>query len=374
MHEKRVEKLQELMEKNGISSALIMYHLNVYYFNSTTQRGVLHVPASGEPTFYVIRDFDRAKNESVFKCVEVGSFSEILKRIDGRIVGVEEDLITVKLYRRIIAKFDVVDISKDVLKLRSVKDGEEIRRIKEAAKMCCRALEIAPEVLKEGVREFEVAAKLEAELKSLGHDGYLETRSPGDFMPNVVVIAPGSAVPGRLSAVSAGTGMSSACSVGSGKRRIKRGDVVWIDIGGRVEGYCADVTRSFSVGKVGENVAEVYEALSEVYEKTLKSIREGVKVRNVYEKALQLASELGIGEFFMGLNSKVRFVGHGIGLNVDELPVVGPFEDVIERNVTLAFEPKAVLPGFVGLGIESTLAVSEGAKVLDEFPTELIEV
>ncbi|ADC64771.1 peptidase M24 [Ferroglobus placidus DSM 10642] len=371
MREKRIDNLREVLERRNLDVALVLYHLNVYYFNATAQLGALIVPREGDPVFYVIRDYERAKEESEFKCVKVKSFGEILSKVKGQRVGVDLSLVNGKILSR-LSGMSFEDITDEILRLRMVKDEEEIKLVEKAVNMCCEVLEKVPEILKDGMREFELAAKLECELKMLGHDGYLEGRN-FDYLPNVVVASSGSAKPSKLSAVTAGAGMSAACPIGSGKKRMRRGDVVWIDIGGRVEGYSSDVTRCFTIGKADESVYETYERLKELYENCLKMMREGIEVGEFFRKAFELAKELEIFDGFMGRVEKMKFVGHGIGLNIDEYPVLGDFKEKLKRNVVVAFEPKVILEDFTGLGIESDVLIGEKAEVLDKITFELVE-
>ena len=371
MHEERVLQLQETLERKNLDAALVIHHLNVYYFNSSAQLGALFVPRDGEAVYYVIRDYERAKEESVFECVKVSGFGEVLSKVKGKRIGADLSLVNGTITRR-LRELRPEDIAEDILRIRMVKNREEIELIKKAVEMCCEVLEKVPEILKENMREFELAARLEYELKMLGHDGYLEGRS-AEYLPNVVAISSGSAKPGRFAAVTAGVGMSSACPVGSGRKKIKRGDVVWIDIGGRVEGYSSDVTRCFAVGRADERVCEVYERLKELYKKSLKVIKAGASVKDVFEFAFNLAAELEILDGFMGRKEKMKFVGHGIGLNVDEYPIIGPFNEELKENVVVAFEPKIVLEDYTGIGIESDVVVSDRAKVLDKAAVDLVE-
>lgn len=226
--EVRASSLQRILSKKGVDAALIISPVNLFYLNDTAQKGVLYVPSSGEPRFFAIKDVERAKRESRFKCVEakgLSSLASFLRAERVKAVGLEEDVVPVKLYKKLkLGKaFKSVDISSDVLTLRSIKDPDEVKRVKEAAKQCSEALRIAPSLIKEGVTELETAAMLEAQLKKLGHEGYLSTRSWSDTTPNLVVLSSGSMVPGRLSSVTAGPGLSRACPIGSGRKKIKRG-------------------------------------------------------------------------------------------------------------------------------------------------------
>ncbi|MCX8205262.1 MAG: Xaa-Pro peptidase family protein [Candidatus Nezhaarchaeota archaeon] len=377
LYERRLERLQGRLREIGVEAAAIMSAVNVYYFTGTAQRGVLIVPSTGEATLYVIRGFERALKEAYVKCVKVSGLGEVAEKLASlRRIGFEEDRLPVKLHRRLLGDATSIDISDGILELRKVKDGFEQRLLREAAKQCDLALQHAPEVLKEGASCAEITAELEKVLRREGHDGYLDMRSWGDHMPNLVVLPPGDVEPGRITAVSVGVGVSSACPVGSSRRKVGRGDVVWIDVSGRYMGYTSDVTRTFALGRPREEVVEAFRAVEEVYREVLKCLRAGVGTGEVYWRAVELVRRLGFIEGFMGRgDGKVQFIGHGVGLEVDEPPVVGRGDVALREGMALAIEPKIVGPGGWGVGLESTVIVHrEACEVLDRAPTELLEV
>lgn len=380
LRERRIEKLQVRMAEAGLDVALVMTPVNLYYLAGTAQKAVLLIPSEGEPRLYVFRSWERAKEEAAFKCIEADGLNHVVEELEElkpKLIGLEEDTIPVRVYKRFLkVGAEVGDVAYLVMELRQVKDHLEIELLRRAAEQCDKALSSVKDVLKEGVSEVEVAARLELELRKAGHDGYLDMRSWGDHMPNIVVLSPSSLKPSRLSSVSVGPGLSSACPVGSGGRRLKRGDVVWIDVSGRFQGYTSDVTRTFVLGKADKRVEEAFNAVHEIYRRALSKVRAGVKGSEVYMEAVKTAEELGYGEGFMGREKgKVAFIGHGVGLEIDEPPVIGKLPGELSENMTVAIEPKIVFPRYWGVGLESTLVVrSGGYEVLDKAPLDLVEV
>lgn len=379
-HEKRVEKLQALMIEEGVDLALVMVPVNVYYFSNTAQKGVLFIPSTGEPVFYVLRAFERALEECVFKCVETDGLTILIeeaKKLKPKVVGIEESYLPVRVYRRLSSiecRFE--DVGRLILELRKVKDELELELMKGSARLCDLALSRIRDLLEEGITEVELAAKVELELRKAGHDGYLDSRSFGDRTPNIAILFNGSIAPTRTDAVASGQGLSNACPVGSGNVKLKYGGIVWADVGGRLKGYTTNVSRTFSFRKVDKEVEDVFDALRKIYLKILGMVRSGVDGKEIYFEAVKLAEEMGCKEGFMGRGGgKVFFIGHGIGLEVDEPPAIGEASVKLVENMTLALEPKIVLPSRRGVALESTLVVKEdGCEVLDKFPIDLLVV
>jgi len=376
-HWRRIERLQLRLREAEVDVAVLMAPVNIYYFTGTAQRGALIVPSSGEPALYVVRSYERALQEACVKCVRASGLGEVVEGLKGfKRVGLEEDLLPVKLHRRLLGEAVGFDVSGVVMELRMAKDELEQRLLREAARQCDAVFERAPEVLKEGAAALEVAAELEKVLREVGHDGYLDMHSWGDHMPNIVVLPPGDLKPSRLVAVSVGSGVSPACPVGPSRAKLRRGDVVWIDTSGRFKGYTADVTRTFVLGRPSVEVVEAFKAIAEVQRQLIKGLRTGVDAGTAYRKAVELASELGIEEGFMGRGEgKVGFIGHGVGLEIDEPPVISERGGRLVDGAALAIEPKYVSPGGWGVGLESTTLLSGGGcEALDKAPVELIEV
>jgi Xaa-Pro aminopeptidase len=375
---KRLERLQAKLRDVGLDAAVIMSPVNLYYFTGTAQRAALLVPSRGEATLYVLRSYERALRESHVKCVEASGLNEVAERLASmRAVGFEEDRLPVKLHRRMAKGVKSLDVSEAIMELRAVKDELEQRLMRRAVRQCDAALEEAERVLGEGVSAVEAAAKIEAVLRGAGHDGYLDMRSWGDRMPNLVVLPPGDVEPGRIAAVSVGVGVSSACPVGPSARRMRRGDAVLIDVSGRFKGYTSNVTRTFVIGRASREVEEAFEAVKAVHREALRRLRAGADAGEVYRVCIQLAAELGYSEGFMGRGrGKVAFIGHGLGLEVDEPPAIGEGGGVkLKEGMVLAVEPKIVGGQGWGVGLESTILLrSGGCEVLERFPQELIEV
>ncbi len=375
--EARIKRLREALTRNNVDLALILNPINVYYFTGTNQKSALTVDED-EAILYVFRDKERAKRETYVPCQPVNSLREIVGNISKkkvRVIGLEEDVLPVKMYKRIMSTIhcNPRDISPTILHIRSVKDREEIGKIKLAVEQVTSVLERVPGILREGIREIEAAAKLEYLLRKEGHDGYLDMRSWGDRMPNLVVLSSGSMVPGRISSVTVGPGFNRFSCVGSGRKKLRRGDVVWIDVSGRFEGYCCDVTRCYVMGEVNEDFEAGYEAIKEVYKRVISRIREGMDAKEIYREAVSFMEEAGYGENFMGLKEgRVPFIGHGVGLEIDEYPLLSGKSLSLKENMVIALEPKLVFPGYSGVGLESTVAVKRDCcEVLERINIEL---
>jgi Xaa-Pro dipeptidase len=224
-----------------------------------------------------------------------------------------------------------------------------------------------------GMTELQLSAELERELRFAGHHGHVRFRGFNqELFYGSVLAGPSAAVPGATETPIVGPGSTVAVPKGASQRPIQRGEPIIVDLCGTHEGYLADQTRTFSLGPLGRGPwREAYARAREVLAGVAADARPGATPSALWERAASLAA--GRERHFMG---GVSFVGHGFGLEIDELPVLAPgFDDPLEPGTVFALEPKFVFPGEGAVGIENSYVVREGGvECLTSAPEELIEL
>jgi Xaa-Pro aminopeptidase len=179
----------------------------------------------------------------------------------------------------------------------------------------------------------------------------------------------------KFEGVCSGQGVSAAVPYGAVPLEIPRNTPVILDYAFNLEGYHVDQTRMFCWGEPGDDFRAAFEAMLKIEEAVVTMLRPGVKWDSLYEKSVTLAGEYGYEGVFMGAGTeKVRFVGHGVGLELDELPLLAEkMDQPLEEGMVIAVEPKVALPGVGIIGIEDTYVVrSAGAELLTDCPKEII--
>lgn len=241
---------------------------------------------------------------------------------------------------------DIRVVDSWVEELRQTKDAEEISRIEAAAALGDRAFEHILGFVRAGVTERDIALELEFFMRRNGSDGVA--------FPPIVASGPNSARPHAQVT----------------DRVVESGDFVKMDFGARVDGYCSDMTRTVVVGKASERHREVYEAVLYANEKGLEAVRPGVPGMNIHQVAVDALTERGLAEHFG------HGLGHGVGIEVHELPNLGPRgRDSVRTGAVVTVEPGVYLPGFGGVRIEDLVVVEEGgARLLTHSPKRLIEL
>jgi Xaa-Pro dipeptidase len=383
----RIARLQARLSAEELDAAVLLQAVDLFYFSGTIQNGWLVVPRAGAPLFFVRRDLQRARAESPLEHIlPVGHPRELpgLLRTHGvtpRRVGLEFDVLPVEQYVRLGRLFPAVqfaDASRMVREIRMVKSAHEVAIIRRASAVQDRMFRRLLEVLRPGVSELELTAEVEAEARRQGHQGMVRTRRFNfECYYGHLLSGENGAVPSWAEMPSGGQGLSPAFGHGVSRRTIAAHEPVLLDYCGVVDGYHSDQTRVFSVGALPAELVRAYEACLAIHRAVVARLRPGVAAGAVHQTALDLAAALGYADRFMNAGqAQLGFVGHGVGLELDELPVLGRGSDVrLEAGMTLAVEPKIVCPGVGMVGVEDTVLVTEGEpEFLTVTPRHLVAI
>ena len=377
----RIKKLKDRMD--DIDGALLFQAVDMCYFSGTAQDGLVYIPRDGEPIIMMKRSLVRAKEESpleVRPLKNMRNLKEDLGIKTSATIGLEMDVLPCSFYFRVnkaLEDASFVDVAERIKHIRSVKSEFEIKLAKEAAQMLVEGFSTVPDHIKEGMTEVELMCRMESEMRLMGHQGSLRFRRFNSIVPiGHIMSGSSAAIPSFLASPTGGKGTSVVFPHGPGYRKIKRNEPVFVDTVGICNGYIADATRIFSLGKIEPGLVEAYEASCQIEEAIAREMMPGRTARELFELSESEGARLGYGDFLGGpVGSKCGFVGHGVGLELDEYPVLAPLDHEIQEGMTIAVEPKIIYPGKGVLGVEDTfLTTSSGALRLTEMPLEIWEV
>jgi len=383
--DQRVEKLKRELDENNIDAALIVQRADLFYFAGTVQEAHLCIPVDGDPILMVFKSLDRAIAESpLSRIAPLNSPKDIIDILSQygyalpQTIGLELDVLPTNLYfnyQRLFAEAKLIDISNFIRRVRTIKSPYEIEMIHRAARLSDQVAARVPGLLREGMTELELAGLVEAEARKLGHQGIVRMRLWGSEMFYGHLLAgPSGAVPSFLASPTGGTGAYPAVAQGPGFRPIRRHEPVLVDYVFALNGYYSDHARIFSIGDLPDKLMAAHRAMLDVQALVKKEARPGVKSGDIYNLALERATELGYAENFMGVGEKrIRFVGHGVGVELDEYPFLAAGQYLeLQENMTLALEPKLIFPEKGVVGIENTHVVTEkGLEQFGQFQDEI---
>ncbi|MFO7752176.1 MAG: Xaa-Pro peptidase family protein [Desulfobacteraceae bacterium] len=370
--ERRVERFQARLSEKGISGALILQKTDFYYFTGTVQQGWLYIPVEGSPVMMVQKDYERACQESALDDI---LFLKTPKMIPGTLnergfgtpamIGMELDVLPVNLYRffrNLFKKSEIADVSEDIRRIRSVKSEYEIHLVAQSSKAWEEWMAKAPEFIEEGISEIEAAGRFEGYARKLGHQGLIRMRMwEGELFYGHLMSGASAAAPSYLASPTGGFGAYPAFAQGAGLKLIQRNEPVLLDYTFAMNGYISDNTRIFALGALQDELMRAHDAMLAVQNKALEVAEPGIAAGDLYDTMVEEAGKNGMEEWFMGApGKKIRFTGHGVGLELDEYPIIAKGQAMpLEKNMVIALEPKVIIPGKGVVGIENTFLVTE---------------
>ncbi len=374
---RRISSLQDSLIKHGFGGCLLLQNVDIFYFSGTMQSGALFIPNRGEPVFWIRRSLDRARAESPLKDIRLqDSLSKTCQEITtrmpaGKSLGLELDILPTRIFQRYaneLPQIQLNDISPVIRALRALKSNYELEHIKKACQIAGEVFTAARTLIKPGMSELELQAELEYQARIRGHLGISRMRSwNNEMFFGHIISGASAAVRGYMDASTNGIGMAPAFPQGATIQSLQPGIPVSIDFMVNYQGYLCDITRMFCLGETDKKLARAHQDLLELNRQLLAVTKPGVRAESIFETAINLANKMGYGDNFLGTGrDRVSFVGHGVGLEVDEFPFLAwGSRQVLEPDMVLALEPKFIFPDCGVATIENTyLLTTDGVEQL----------
>ncbi len=387
---KRIKILQKNILKNDLTGVLLHYSRDIFYYTGTVQPSYF-VVFPDEYFLFVKSGYSFALTETFIEKSKVlweKRLDKIFQKISSFFtskgkIGTELDVLSVNEFlklKKVFEGFDFVDISPTILEQRKRKDQYEVEKLRKACKVVDVGHKAILQTLTEGITELKLAAAVENAVRLAGDEGMYFMRHPDFFMGRGPLTSGSNLfkISGVVSTIS-GVGLSPAIPAGPSRRKIKEGDLVVADMPALVEGYHADQTRTYVVGKASKNIRRMFEALKEISDHLIDSIEVGMKSFEVYRMALDKAEKLGIGKYFLNLGDergKTFLVGHGIGLELNEPPILSCYEQsTIPDRLVITIEIHVMDKHTGVVKLEDMILVGKRKnKILNITPQELFEV
>jgi Xaa-Pro dipeptidase len=369
--EERLKRLQRYLGEKQIDVVLLNQNSDLYYYTGSVQPLYVLVPAAGPAVALARKAINRISEEVRHLPFEAFRNTEDLVRIIAKYglnspkrVGFALDITsynTVSRFQRLFGTAQIVDISWDLRTLRMVKSAGEILILTRTAELMADMPEVVKANFRPGMTELELSLVVETHFRLRGHTAMLRCRREGVEVAAFGVCSAGinSLSGGKFDGICVGKGLSPAMPYGAASDPIPKSAPIIVDFAFVWEGYHVDLTRMFSWGRPSEQIMEAYDAMVKVEQAIIDDLLPGRICETIYTDAARRAGELGYAKEFMGLDTeKVKFVGHGVGLELDEPPYLAPHMKIpLEEGMVLAVEPKVSLPGIGVVGIEDTLVI-----------------
>ena len=385
----RLAKLQQVLVQREIELAVINCNTDLFYYTGSLQPLYLLVPATGQALLLSRKAITRIREEAPYLALrEFTGTKEMAAAINeagfagAKRIAYTLDTVTYATVARLQKLFpgaEVADISWEMRTLRMVKSPAELEIITRGAAILSQVPAFVKAHFLPGMTELELSATVESFLRLHGGDALIRCRKEGVEMSAFGVLSAGvNSLSGtKFDGVLGGKGLCPAVPYGASYDLIPRDVPAMLDFGFVLEGYLTDLTRMFVWGQPSDEVRRAYDAMLQIHRAVIAMLKPGITWEEPYTLAVKMAADLGYADTFMGAGpEKVKFVGHGLGLELDDPPFLAPqMRGLLEANMVLAIEPKVTLPGIGAIGPEDTVLLTEqGVQMLTTCSQEMIIV
>ncbi len=386
----RHQRLQQLMKQRGVDAFVITHNVGLYYFAGSMQTGYLLIPSEGEATFFVRKSVSRAA-ANMREVEPLESLTELQSRLEQErpdlyrgkelVFATEFDVLPVSYYQRLqkaLPGVRWVDGTMLTRETRMIKTPYEIRKIKESAMVLHTALERSLSYIHVGMSELEMISRIEHDMRQLGHIGLMRMRAYNQQNSSGIIVSGASAAfPTSFDGPAGGEGLSAAFPFGASRRTFEKNVPILIDVGCCIDGYHIDQSRTIVFGELPDDLQYAYDAAERIAKQTETNMRAGTVCERLYLDAVTMAEAEGLVDHFMGFKAdRAKFLGHGIGLELDEFPVLAEkFTYPLQPGMVIAVEPKFTFPGRGVVGTEDTYLITEtGCERISMTPPGLIRM
>ncbi len=368
----RIHALKKQMERHRLDALFLTHKPDIYYFSGTAQDCYLYIAVDHDPIIFAKRYLPRLKQETALNVIEpIDSIKNIPERIAHRFkkhpatCGLAFDVVPVKdfhFYQSLFRQTEFVDGCPLIEACRQIKSSWEIDQMKNAARVSKQTFDFMQKNLEPGISEMEFCGKFEAYARKLGHSGKLLTRHYRlEGFPFHLMSGKNGGIPGALDSPVCGTGTSTAYPYGAGPKLITKNEPILIDFGTLLDGYHIDESRMFVIGELGEKATTASMISIEILHSVLDKMIPGIPMGDLFDTAVATAKKHSLEAEFLGLPElKSKFIGHGVGLELVENPVLAKGrKSIIKPGMVFAVEPKFIFKNEFAAGIESMIHVTE---------------
>ena len=375
-------RIQQAMRQEEADGCLLTMNMNLYYVSGQVFNGYFYLPAEGRPYWFVKRLTIPETNQVhvIRKPEQIPDFFRDRNLAMPRKLLLEADELSYNEYIRLQHVFRAEatgNASALIRHIRMIKTPWEIEQMRISARKHEAVYREIPACYRPGMRDIELQIEIEKRMRVHGSLGYFRAfGSNMDIFMGSLLAGENAGEPSPFDFALGGTGMHASGPLGANGTLLREGTTVMADMSGNYTAYQTDMTRVFSIGKLPDRAYRVHRVALEIQARMERTAKPGVPCAELYRDALAMAGQEGLEDCFMGTRFQAKFVGHGVGLEINELPVLTTrSKDILQPGMTFAFEPKFVLAGIGAVGIENTFLVTDSGvekmTLLDENIIEL---
>lgn len=376
------DHMQQAMQKINAGGCLLTVDVNLYYTTGRIYSGYFYLPAEGAPWFFVKRP-NGLTGDHVEYIRKPEQMTELFAshglEMPEKLL-LEADELTYNDYIRLQKIFNPKETGNATAmmrELRRIKTPYEIEMFRISAERHAKTYAEIPECFRPGMTDLEFQYEIEKRMRKNGSIGLFRAFGANmDIFMGSILAGENAEVPSPFDFALGGGGIDASCPLGANGTTLKEGTAVMVDMAGNYTAYMTDMTRVFSVGRLPELAYRAHQTARLIESEIENIARPGTPCAELYEIAAKITEKQGLGAYFMGTKQQAKFVGHGIGIQINELPVLTPrSKERLEPNMVFALEPKYVIPGVGAVGIENSFLVTEtGLEKITQFTEDIIQL
>lgn len=368
------------MQLSGADACLLCVDVNLYYLTGRIYNGYFYIPAEGKPYFFVKRPAGFS-GENVYYIRKPEDITDILSAaamelpeylwLETDVLSYNESIRLEKIFR----PARLGDAGKLMRNIRKVKTAEEIEQFRISAQRHVEVYKEVRECFRMRMTDLQLQYEIEYRMRKMGSLGLFRAYGSNmDVFMGSLLAGKNAEAPSPFDFALGGQGEHSIYPLGACGVVLEEGMAVMVDMAGNYTPYMTDMTRVFSVGRLADEAYRAHRVSLDIHERVMEMARPGTACADLYREAVDIAERAGLSDCFMGTQQQAKFIGHGVGLQINELPVLTPrSQEVLEPGMVFALEPKFVIPGTGAVGIENTLLVTDsGVENLTVFEEDII--
>lgn len=378
----RWQRVQQLVTENGGDALLVTTNVNIYYLTGQIFAGFVYLPAEGDPLYFAQRSAD-AVGEQMLNIRKPEDIPAILKErgfASPESLFLEAGQLTYNEFLRLESAFrprKTGDATTVLRKARMIKTPWEIEQFRISSAKHAEAYRLIPSLFRKGMTDIAFQIEIERAMRKAGSIGLFRTfGSHMEIFMGSLLSGKNAETPSPFDFAMGGGGIHPCLPIGANGSPINQGTTVMVDMAGNFTAYLSDITRVYAFGKLPEIAYQAHKVSIAMQNRILEEAKPGTTCAAIYNRTLAMAEEAGLAANFMGISRQAKFVGHGVGIEINELPVLmGRSGDSLQPGMVFAYEPKFVLPNIGAVGIENTfLVTTDGIEKLTVLEEEVINL
>ena len=377
----RRKRVQHAIKDAGMDSLLLTTDVNIFYLTGQVFNGYYYLPAEEEPVWFVKRPVDLF-GDRIFYIRKPEQMPEIFASngwpLPQRVL-LETDILSYNEWYRLQSIFHfqkIENASQWLRRIRMIKTPWEIEQTRLSATHHAAAYSQFSRCYRPGMTDLQFQIAIENQMRLHGSRGVFRSFGFNDIFMGSVLAGDNAGKPSPFDFALGGGGQTAFCPVGANGTILRAGMAVMVDMAGNFTDYLSDMSRVFAIGELPDVAMRAHQVALEIQYAIEAIAKPGVACADLYNLALSIVEKTGLTAYYMGMKQQAKFVGHGIGLEINEPPVFSPrSNEMLESNITFALEPKFVLPQVGAVGIENSYVVTDtGVEKLTHFDEFIIEL